>query len=157
MIILFWLFSFNIQAADIDGLNILKEKPTCKILKNYLYLSKDQLSLLEKSTFKSMNQRVIRRYKVSCPEEDLVGYLFNDKVRTHYQEVFVLLNKLKIVDVEVTKFEEPHKYRAPKKWLSLMFKNKEVNALKVDAMTGATLTTDSVQRVVKKAGVFNSL
>ncbi|MFT6067850.1 MAG: hypothetical protein ACJAT2_001193 [Bacteriovoracaceae bacterium] len=130
------------QAGDISGLQFFKDNPSCKAKNNYLYLSKKKAEYI--------GSRIIKRYQLNCPGSQSTGYLLSDKIRTHYQTLFTIVKDKKIQKIEVLNFQEPAKYRAPLKWLELMFYNKFYDEKKVDSLTGATLTTQSVKRILKK-------
>jgi len=132
--VFFLLFFSSVQAGDIAGLNFFKQNPQCHFEKNYLSLSKERAAELE-------SNRVIQRYDIICGKLKNVGYLLDDKIRTHFQNLFIILAENEIIDVEVLQFSEPQQYSAPKKWLEHFYINKRIGQLKVDTISGATLTT----------------
>lgn len=140
---IFILFFPSVQAGDITDLNFFKKNPTCRVEKNYLYLTEEKARALDLN-------RIIQRYNINCEKLSYVGYLFDDKIRTHFQNLFIVLNGKKVVDVEVINFSEPEQYSAPQKWIELMFLNKQVDNFKIDSISGATLTTQSYKRIFKK-------
>lgn len=112
---------------------------------------------IEKENLGMKPQRVVRRFKLSCGKSNKVAFVLSDKVRTHYQQVLIVLEGMKISEVRILKFDEPIKYKSPLKWLAYKFKNKNAKELNVDAISGATLTTSSILRTIKKAWVLSKL
>ena len=142
------LLSNIAQAGDLSGLQFFKANPSCQAKKDYLYLSKEKAKLI--------GSRIIKRFKIDCPDFQNSAFLISDKIRTHYQTLFTVLKDKKIQSIEIMNFEEPAKYRPPTRWLELMFYNKIFDKSKVDSLTGATLTTQSVKRILEKVQSFNS-
>lgn len=140
--LIFILFFSSVQAGDIAGLDFFRKNTDCRFEKDYQYLSEEKANEL------SMN-RIIQKYRIQCGKVYYEGYLFNDKIRTHYQNIFAVLRGKEIVEVEVISFLEPQQYSAPEKWIEIMFKGKKIDQLKVDALSGATLTTQSYKRIFK--------
>ncbi len=126
---------------EIHGLRFLDENPKCELKKNTLFLKRKIEGL----------GRIHRRYDLRCPWGKGRAYIINDKIRTHFQKVFIAFNGDTIVALEPFKFEEPVKYMAPKKWLDFFFLNKKANIKGIDTISGATLTTESIKRAVLKA------
>lgn len=130
------------QAGEFSSLQFFKENPSCHSKKDYLYLSKKEAA--------AFDQRIIKRYQIDCAGEKSQAYLLSDKIRTHFQTLFTIIRERKIQKIEILSFEEPVKYRPLSKWLELMFYKKSYDESKVDSLTGATLTTQSVKRILKK-------
>jgi len=141
--LIFILFFPSVQAGDIAGLNFFKQNPQCHFEKNYLYLSKEKAVELGLS-------RMIRRYDITCKSAKYVGYVLDDKIRTHFQNLFVVLAGKEIIDVEVVQFSEPQQYSASNKWVEYFFVKKKIDELAIDTISGATLTTQSYKRIFKK-------
>ena len=156
-IVFYLIFFLNAQAMDLPGLSFVKENPKCKITKDYLYLTMDQSALIKKRFPLSIKQSLVRRYAITCKKERLTGYLLNDQIRTHFQSVLIVLNGQKIVKVIIEKFNEPKKYKAPQKWLDLMFNKKKSDEIQIDSITGATLTSKSILRLIKRAAAYNQI
>lgn len=158
MRLIYLIFSLlNAQAANTSGLSVFSSIPDCEIEKNYLYLTKKQSKTILKGFPNSKAQRIIRRYDLNCLGKMKKGYVLSDKVRTHFQKVLIVIEEDKVSNIEVLKFDEPLKYKSPVKWLDYMFKNKKITSLNVDAISGATLTTKSMLRIVRKAMFINNL
>ncbi|MCO4792398.1 MAG: FMN-binding protein [Bacteriovoracaceae bacterium] len=137
------LFMTNAHAQDLTGLSFFKANPNCELGKDYLYLSKEKSQQFEV-------QRIVKRYKINCPNEKLTGYAISDKIRTHFQSLLIIIKNQKVKWIDTIKFLEPLKYQAPSKWIEIMFQGKKLDKLSADAISGATLTTQSYMRILKK-------
>ena len=66
-----------------------------------------------------------------------------------------------ISSIETKDFSEPIEYKAPKKWLA-QYKNKKLSndlmiGKEIDGMTGATLTTTSVNLLARRALILEKV
>ncbi len=135
------IFSLNVKASNIEGLNYFKTNKECSYKSSFLFLKKDQVP--------KITPRIIPRYMISCNDKKLRGFILGDKIRTHYQKVFFVINNTKIKHLEIIKFDEPEKYLPPRKWVDYALINKELPLKKIDGISGATLTTSSLKRMIQ--------
>ena len=93
-------------------------------------------------------QTIIKKIKLTCKQDKLTSYILTDRIRTHIQTLFVVLKNDKIKDIQVLKFEEPDRYRAPKLWVEQFYKKDKLE--EIDGLSGATMTRQSTINVVKQ-------
>ena len=130
--------------------------------KESIYLSKkererlNQLADQRSKTVSLFKKRLFRRYK-AMNRGRLLGYSYLDThiVRSLYETVLVSIDlKGKINRIEILSFKEPLEYLAPKKWLR-QYKGKTrsddlIIQRDIAAITGASFTTRSLNRAVKR-------
>jgi len=74
-------------------------------------------------------------------------------VRTMNETVVIELNKSDVKVLKIASFMEPKEYLPPQKWLN-QFQNKKV---KVDGLTGATISENAIKRLVEKYIVIDNI
>lgn len=96
-------------------------------------------------------------------KKSLVAVLDTHIVRTKRQTLLLFFSlDGNIEDIELIRFDEPHEYKAPEAWLKL-FQGFPKKQLRVDAISGATLTSRAIKQAVirnkillEAAGFFSS-
>jgi hypothetical protein len=126
-----------------------KEMQACNTKKTFQYLSKEIKEDISKKVGLKSVAGFYPVYKSECLGETKYTYLLNDIVRSEYQTLLISLVNRKLDHIEVVRFDEPDKYKAPKIWFQLFKKLKKWDD--VDAISGATLTRSSTLKLAKLA------
>lgn len=131
----------------------------CTYTKNYAFLSDKQVSNIKAKFDLKVEETIVRRFSVKCPgsDKESFAFIFSDRVRTHYQSVFIWIKSKKITALSVLEFTEPKKYKAPISWLEQIKGKTAKTMFTVDALTGATLTRQSTLRLAKSALIIEDL
>jgi len=127
----------------------------CELKADFLYLSK-----LEKSDAKKVVgleiDSIVKKIKMNCGGGHSFAYILSNRIRTEYQTVVVWIKDKVINEVKILRFDEPERFKAPQKWLD-QFKGKSLNEIaKVDGITGATLTANSIKKLAKEGVYFET-
>ncbi len=116
------------------------------VIRQTLFLDKDELKTLQKKSKCKFNSQIISYY-VGKKEGQLLGYAFfeDEVVRTKKAITMVVVTpEGEIENVEVLAFFEPEDYLPITKWFGAFLKKKLTAALwpgrEVHAITGATLS-----------------
>jgi hypothetical protein len=129
---------------------LLKENYKCNLVKENVFLNKDQIKKIkEKVDFRV--SALLLRYKNSCNNSFI--YIDSHIVRTMNETVVIELNKSDVKVLKIASFMEPKEYLPPQKWLN-QFQNKKV---KVDGLTGATISENAIKRLVEKYIVIDNI
>ncbi len=148
------LLIFNISygtANETFQAVLSKMYPDCKLEKEILFLTSEQLKKINGLAKASVKSKLANRFK-TCSS----SYVYVDShiVRTLNQTVVAEVtseNKVKMFTVSA--FLEPKEYKAPKKWLMQLL-NKDLPELelntKIDGLSGATLTAKANVGAAKK-------
>lgn len=156
-----FLFSHDAWTSKPPFIKLIQhyEKNECKVTKNYLLLTEAKREKLNKSIQNfDREHSIIKRFNYTCPQvnknEISKGEIFilSRKIRTHYQTVAIDIANKTIKSLEIVSFDEPLRYKAPIKWITHFFHNKKLQDLsKIDGLTGATLTAQSIKQLGKEA------
>ena len=130
--------------------------------KESIYLSKKELKKLNEIANQgykpgiSFKKRFFKRY-LAMKQNRLVGYAYLDThiVRTLYETVLIIIDlKGKISRIQILNFKEPLEYKPSERWLKQYQGRKNPHKLtlqrEIVAITGASFTTRSLNRAVKK-------
>ena len=121
----------------------------CTTKKSFQYLSKKiKKDIASKVGMKSV-EGFYPVYKSNCQGQKRYTYILNDVVRSEYQTLLISLIDEKLDHIEVVRFDEPEKYKAPKPWYKLFENSKKWD--EIDAISGATLTRSSTLKLAKLA------
>lgn len=97
------------------------------------------------------------RYKVNCPNQALKhSYLDSHIVRTMRQVLLITLDGNSVDLIKTLVFNEPVEYKSAKSWLDrfrklILGKPETSNSIEnVDAVSGATLTSNAVKNSLRK-------
>ena len=132
--------------------------PECKIERQTVYLTAEQLEKAEKLAGEEIDKKIVRPY-VALREGKLVGTAYFDahKVRTKRETVMFALNgEGRITRIELLAFAEPADYIPRSKWYAQFVGRKLDDELRlkrgIRGVTGATLTaratTSAARRVL---------
>ena len=113
----------------------------CKLKKSSYLLSKKQ-----RASFTYDPGMSVKAYAGKCSGGAGKLFVISDRIRTHYQSLLIMTINSAVVDFEIVRFEEPLEYRPKESYLN---KLKKGQAKKVDAISGATLTGQSLKKVFK--------
>ena len=155
-LILITFFSINTR-GDVISTSISEiSKQNCHAKKNYQFISKKKKNEIEKQFNFSGVSQTVRRFSVKCGDDKTMAFVFNDKIRTHYQSLLVWIAQGTVKGIKTLEFNEPVQYEAPKSWLKNIVNKNKTQLYKVDALSGATLTRQSTLKIVKQALYFSS-
>jgi hypothetical protein len=144
----------NAEAGNTDPVLRLpffqsKELKACTTKKSFQYLSKD----IKKDIASKVGMKTVEGfypvYKSDCSGKNRYTYILNDVVRSEYQTLLISLIDQELDHIEVVRFDEPDKYKAPTPWYQLFKKFKKWDD--IDAISGATLTRSSTLKLAKLA------
>lgn len=121
----------------------------CSTKKSFQYLSKEKKKVISTKIGMKSVEGFYPFYKTECSNNIRFTYLLNDIVRSEYQTLLISLLDNKIDHIEVVRFEEPEKYKAPRRWYQLFKKVQSWD--EIDAISGATLTRASTVKLAKLA------
>jgi hypothetical protein len=122
---------------------------TCKLKKENLFLSVEKQKKIQEQLGQKISSLLLR-YKNPCNKSSI--YVDSHTVRTLNETVIIEVKNKKVVHLEIASFMEPKDYLPPQKWLDL-FKSKT----KVDGLTGATLSENSIKKLVGKYLVIDNI
>ncbi len=138
--ILSLLFTATTWAADIP---LPKKYEKCSHESDMKILDQERMLKVEKLVGRNISSAIYKLYIFDCGGKISKAYLLSDKIRTHYQSLLIEVANHLIEEVFVLKFSEPTRYMPPEKWLK-SFHGKNVKELmRLDALSGATLTRNS--------------
>lgn len=160
----FALISFSLLGANTPYEEALKTyiKKGCSQKKENIYLSKKERALIEMKSKTKVYGGLALRYITTCPQAK-VSYHYVDShiVRTQNETIILTISNKKIDNFEVTSFNEPLEYLAPKKWYDQFDRVKSGTILKVreqiDGLSGATLTVNASVQVTNKLLALHDL
>jgi hypothetical protein len=121
----------------------------CKLIKENVFLSIKKKKIIQEKLGQKVSSLLLR-YKNPCNKSSI--YVDSHIVRTLNETVIIEVKNKKIVHLEIASFMEPKDYLPPQKWLDL-FKTKT----KVDGLTGATLSENSIKKLVGKYLVIDNI
>lgn len=121
--------------------------PNCQASKDFIFMGEQDRNKHKSETGLEFSA-ITKRYKALCDGRKLSFYLLNDRVRTHYQTLVLAVAERRLESIRTIEFHEPRQYKSPEKWLKHITKVKSPS--EVDALTGATLTRQSVLKMTKK-------
>ncbi len=122
----------------------------CKLIKENIFLKKDQLNNIEeKLGFKVSS--LLLRYKNSCSKSFI--YIDSHIVRTLNETVVIEVKDKRISYIEIASFMEPKEYLPPLKWIDLLKRK----GSEVDSLTGATLSQNALKKLVQKYIVIDNI
>lgn len=120
------------------------EKPARKPV----YIKKEDVAGLEKKTGKKLESRLFTFYY--SPRKKGYAVFLTHRVRTKDETIAVFLRSDGTIDqIELISFFEPEEYMPPARWLK-QFSGKTGDELEgINAMTGATLTSNAILNSVR--------
>jgi hypothetical protein len=131
--------------------------PKAEISRESLTLTKKQRKAVETAAGKKLASARVRPYRAML-DGKCVGTAYFDtrKVRSKAQTLMIAISPEGIVQrIEILRFDEPRKYRAPAKWLAQLPGKGLSDALKIKGdlrnLTGATLTAHATLHAVREA------
>lgn len=134
--------AFCVSALAFDVENALKEQLSdCK--------------LQFKSSMLSNEERMIPWFKGECAGSEVKVLVKQELVRTHPMMLAKKISK-KESSWHILRFEEPSKYRPKYNWLVEQAKN-FAKGQSIDALSGATLTKQATERILKEFSYIESL
>ncbi|MBT3586827.1 MAG: hypothetical protein HN509_18085 [Halobacteriovoraceae bacterium] len=136
-----------------SALNIIKN---CPSKQESIFLTAKQVLKIQKLGEPYFNSALQQRTTYSCKSEKIYAYIQTDIVRTLPQTIITYISKKGgVLDLEVKSFSEPLEYKAPIKWLAQFINKIFTKKLKIghqiDGLTGATLTSTSTSRLVRRS------
>lgn len=137
-------------------------KDGCLLTKENIYLTKSEIQQIENKSKTKVYGGLALRYITTCPKNKIsYHYVDSHIVRTQNETVVVSITKDKIDSFEVTSFNEPAEYLAPKKWYNQFIGLEGNKVLKVrdqiDGLSGATLTVNASVKVANKILALHEL
>lgn len=145
------------------GAFAIAKAPSCSYEKERVFLTKEQKVALEREGDNQLTSSLIFRYHKICQgKKTQTIYLLTDILRTMNQTLAIsVTDNGNISSIETKDFSEPIEYKAPKKWLA-QYKNKKLSndlmiGKEIDGMTGATLTTTSVNLLARRALILEKV
>ena len=134
--------------------------PGSAIQKKPVYIKKEDRIVLEKKAGVTFTKGFFTFHEAK-KQGKIIGYAFFDThtVRTKEETICVLFSPDgKITGVELISFYEPEEYAPSIRWLSQFVNKNDPENLRaggnIAAMSGATLTTQSIVQTVRKALVL---
>jgi len=124
--------------------------------KKTLFLSKVEKNQLEEALGFKISSRMVPRIEVLLKGKLFAhAYLDTHMVRKLSQTLLIfVMPDQRVADIQVLNFQEPPEYSVPKRWLRLFKGYGQNNFAKkknhVPARSGATMTSASVEKAVKK-------
>lgn len=162
-IFLIFLLSCSAFAKNQTYIEVVKEQhlEQCELVKENIYLSKEQRSEIEKRSKTKLYGGLALRYISKCKDgKQVFHYVDSHIVRTLNETVVITIEDDQIKNYKVASFNEPPEYRAPDKWLA-QFQGKGAKTLKVrediDALSGATLTVGSSIKAANRIMALHSI
>jgi electron transport complex protein RnfG len=138
--------------------------PNCRQEKEYLYLTKEQVSEMMKISEVESESPVLIRFRLSChdPQKNAISYLESHNVRTQNETLLVMINPDGSVrGVEVVSFAEPPEYKPDPSWVALFAHRKFSPELTlkraIPVISGATLSARAVTSSVRRLLALHSI
>lgn len=156
--LLFPVFSWPISAensVEILARNLIASSyPNASVESLKVYLSEKERALLEEEINESGEYRIHKLYKITASAGKTFYGMFDTRlVRSKKMTLFLILDpSLTIQHIRLIAFFEPDKYRPLDRWLALLANKKAEENVDVAAISGATLTENSVRRSLHRAG-----
>lgn len=148
-----FLFNFSLCASVLT--NVQAKFRDCEISQDSLFPNETELKNLKSKD----NTKFFNYFNKKCGDEKSIVFIHSDIVRTQLQFVLVEVKDQKIQNIEILKFLEPTEYKVASYWLE-KFRGLSMDFPKVDAVSGATLTSHSINYLallsLKLEGIINS-
>ncbi len=136
------------------------EFTSCELQKENIFLTSGQKSKIENLINDELHSQILLRYQAKCSQK--VGHIYIDShiVRTLNETIVAHIENEKIKKYEIASFMEPNEFLAPEKWvhqfLGKSFDDAKTN-IKVDGLSGATLTASALKKSVRKILVIDKV
>ena len=140
------LFAFENRTYQ----EVIKELSSgCNLKKENIFLTNEQGKKI-KNLLDTKVSSLVLRYKNECNG----NYFYVDShiVRTLNETVIVEVANKKASRFKIASFMEPKEYLPPQKWLDNLVKNPQI-----DGLTGATLSSNALKKVMQKVLVINKV